>query len=312
MKVGVIGAGMWGKNHVKTLHEMGCLGVVVEMNDTLRNQTQSLYPDTPCVSSLDQVFGDSRLDSEIGHFVIATPAHTHTPVGVQCLEAGKDILVEKPMTLSVADAQILIDKARAVSKQLMVGHLLLFQPAIAFIREYLESGKLGEIYTLHQVRSKLGRARANEDVLWSFGVHDVAVLLHLIGEAPEKVNALGHKGLQPEIADDVYVQMEFDSGVIAHLHNSWLWPEVERKLTIVGSKGMLVYDELAQNVALHRKTIDSDLNNQDEGSEIVFEGAAQPLQLELEHFIHCCETGETPIADGQNGIDVIRVLEAAS
>lgn len=302
---------MWGKNHVKTLHEMGQLGVVVEMSESLREAAQTQYPDIPCLASLDEVRADETLNSEVGHFVIATPAHTHTDVGISCLEAGKDILVEKPMTLSVADAQKLIDKADETGQELMVGHLLLFQPAISFIKDYLNSGKLGDVYTLHQVRSKLGRARANEDVLWSFGVHDIAVLLHLIGEAPEKVNGLGHKGLQAEIADDVYVQMEFSSGIIAHLHNSWLWPEVERKLTIVGSKGMLVYDELAQNVVLHRKTIDADLANQDEGSEIVFEGADQPLRLELEHFIQCCETGATPIADGQNGLEVIRVLEAA-
>lgn len=303
---------MWGKNHVKTLHEMGKLGVVVEMSDDLREQTQAQFPDIPCVSELDEVVNDQNLNAEIGHFVIATPAHTHTAVGVACLEAGKDILVEKPMTLSVADAEILTNKAKELGKTLMVGHLLLFQPAISFIRDYLREGKLGDVYTLHQVRSKLGRARANEDVLWSFGVHDIAVLLHLIGDAPHKVTALGHKGLQPEIADDVYVQMEFESGVIAHLHNSWLWPEVERKLTVVGSKGMLVYDELEQNVVLHRKTISDSLANQDEGSEVVFEGAAQPLRLELEHFLHCCDTGETPIADGQNGIEVIRVLESAS
>jgi predicted dehydrogenase len=125
---------------------------------------------------------------------------------------------------------------------------------------------------------------------------------------------MGHAGLQPDngISDDVHLQMEFGSGVQAYLHNSWLWPQVERRLVVVGSQGMLVYDELSQTVTLHRKTIDSDLQNVDEGEEEVFQGAAQPLQLELEYFISAIETGECSIADGQNGLDVVRVLEEAA
>ena len=150
--------------------------------------------------------------------------------------------------------------------------------------------------------------------MWSFGVHDLAVLLYLTGEGPSRIQAMGHAGLQPDkgISDDVHLQMEFGSGAQAYLHNSWLWPQVERRLVVVGSQGMLVYDELSQTVTLHKKTIDSDLQNVDEGEEEIFQGAAQPLQLELEHFISAIETGECSIADGQNGLEVVRVLEDAA
>ena len=143
------------------------------------------------------------------------------------------------------------------------------------------------------------------------GVHDVAVLLHLVGAAPTSTTFSGHCGLQSEIEDDTYLHMDFPGGVKAHLHNSWLWPTNRRGLTVVGEKGMLVYDEVAQNVTLHRKTIDADLQNQDGGEEVVFEGSGQPLRLELEHFIDCIATRATPRSDGQNGLDVVRVLETA-
>ena len=149
---------------------------------------------------------------------------------------------------------------------------------------------LGSIYHLHQERKKLGRARYIENVTWSLGVHDVAVLLYLVGEEPQAVYASGHCGLQKNVEDDVYVHMEFANGAKAHLHNSWLWPENRRQLTIIGEKGMLVYDEVAGKVIFHRKTIDQDLNNQDVGCETVFEGTEPPLRLELQHFIDCVET----------------------
>jgi len=313
-KIAVVGGGNWGKNHVKTLHSMGALGAVVELNPELREKIKAEYPDVAVVDDIKAVLEGAEGVPECAGLVIATPAHIHYPIGVQCLEAGKAVLIEKPMTLDSGESEKLVEAAEKAGRILMVGHLLLFQPAVQAIKQYLDSGELGELRTLHQVRSKLGKARAVEDVMWSFGVHDLAVLLYLTGEGPSKIQAMGHAGLQPEkgICDDVHLQMEFGSGAQAYLHNSWLWPQVERRLVVTGSKGMLVYDELSQTVTLHRKTIDSDLQNVDEGEEEIFQGAAQPLQLELEHFISAIETGNCTIADGQNGLDVVRVLEEAA
>lgn len=308
MKAGVVGAGAWGKNHVRTLHEMGCLGVVVEMSETLRASVREEYPGVPVVSSLNEMLADESL-SDVEAFVVATPAPTHAPVAEQLFGAGKHVLVEKPMTLNAGDAETIVRASQDAGRTLMVGHLLLFQPAIQFVKQYLEEGKLGQVFTLTQRRSKLGRARSVENVLWSFGVHDVAVLLYLVGEAPVESNSFGHSAVTEGIEDDVHLHMRFSNGVLANLHNSWLWPRVERELIVTGENGILVYDELNQQVILHRKGIDGSLQNVDEGEEVLFEGAAQPLQLELEHFLKCCESGETPIADGQNGLDVVRVLE---
>ena len=203
----------------------------------------------------------------------------------------------------------LVEKAKSNDRILMVGHLLLYQPAIQFIKKYLQDGKLGKIYHLHQERKKLGRARYVENVTWSLGVHDLAVLLYLVGDPPRHIFASGHCGLQKQVEDDVYVHMTFGDGTKAHLHNSWLWPENRRQLTVIGEKGILVYDEVNSRVIFHSKTIDAELNNHDNGTEILFEGDGQPLRLELEHFLECLETRKPPISDGANGLQVVEALE---
>ena len=311
MKVGVIGAGAWGINHVRTLHEMGRLGVVVEMSSVLRAVVAEKFPDVPLLDSLEALWSTPDLADGIDAFVVATPAQTHADIAAELFAHGKHVLVEKPMALGTSDARRITAAAETAGKTLMVGHLLLFQPAIQFLKGYLDEGKLGGVRTLTQRRSKLGRARRVENVLWSFGVHDVAVLLYLVGAAPVETRASGHAAVTEGIEDDVHLHLRFENGILANLHNSWLWPRVERELIITGEKGILVYDEIQQQVILHRKGIDADLRNVDEGEEVLFEGAAQPLRLELEHFLECCETGKTPIADGKNGVDVVGVLEVA-
>lgn len=305
MKIGVIGAGNWGKNIVKTLAELEVLGGIVDYSEDNRAK----------VSEFGQTFDheDPLLTNpEIHGIAIATPGHTHFEVAKKCLLAGKDVFVEKPMVLSSAQGDELVRLAAEHGRVLMVGHLLIYQPAITFIKKAISDGMIGKLASLHQERLNLGRARAVENVLWSIGVHDIAVLLYLIGEAPTSVSAFGQKVLQPSIDDDVYVHMGFGTGdVLAHVHSSWLWPVLRRCLTVVGSEGMLVYDELAQNVTLHKKSIDESLASINLGEEIVFEGAGKPLTLEMEHFIHCIATRETPISDGKSAVEVLRVIESA-
>ena len=306
MKIAVIGAGNWGINLVRNLRDLDALSHVVEAVPELRERAAGEAPRA-------EVIGDYRplLEAGIDAVAIATPVPTHHAIAREFLAAGVDVFVEKPMTFTVAEAQDLVDLAASEGRILMVGHLLLYQPAIHWLKEYLDAGKLGQVFSLHQERAKLGRARAAENVLWSLGVHDVAVLLHLAGAAPGSIQFSGHCGLQEGIEDDAYLHMEFPGGVKAHLHNSWLWPENRRSLTVVGEGGMLVYDEIAQTITLHRKTIDAELNNCDRGEEVVFEGSGQPLKLEMEHFIDCIRTRQAPRSDGQNGLDVVRVLESA-
>jgi predicted dehydrogenase len=306
MKIGIIGVGNWGKNLVKNLSDMGVLcGVADGVSENLKN-AQAVNPEIHTYEDHKELLKDNY-----DAVAIATPAHTHCAIAKDAMEVGCDVFIEKPMTLDPAEAEALKQLGDKLDKVVMVGHLLLYQPAIAYIKESLDRGDIGKVYTLHQRRSKQGRARAVENVLWSFGVHDVAVLLYLAGQAPTDIQVSGHCGLQAGIEDDTYLHLTFPDESKAHLHNSWLWPIVERGLIIIGEKGMLVYDEIAQNVKLVKKTIDSNLNNVDAGEEIVFEGSGQPLRIELEHFVDCCKNRTKPNSCGQNGLDVVTVLAKA-
>ncbi|HEU68148.1 MAG TPA: Gfo/Idh/MocA family oxidoreductase [Candidatus Acetothermia bacterium] len=307
MKVGLIGAGGWGRNLARTLAELGALGGIAEVRPEARDELRSVYPDVP-------VYPDHRLllAGSLPAVAIATPAATHYALAREALEAAKHVFVEKPLALRREEGEDLADRADRAGRTLMVGHLLLYQPAVGWMKEYLAAGSLGGLSSLHQERLNLGTVRTVENALWSLGVHDVAVLLHLVGERPVGVQAVGQAVLQPHVEDDVHLHLAFPSGVRAHVHASWLWPEKRRRLTVVGSQAMLVYDEIAQEVTLHRKRIGEDLRPREEGSEVVFRGAAQPLRLEMEHFLACVRDGRRPLSDGRRAVEVVAVLEEAS
>ena len=313
MNIVVAGAGAWGKNHLKTLHGLGALAGVVEVEGTSRARVERDYPGLPVWDRLDQAFGHGV---PVDGIVIATPAPTHLPLAAQALRAGYGVLVEKPMTLETADAQFLVDEARAAGRTLMVGHLLLYQPAVRELKRLLDAGTIGRCLRIHQERTNHGRARSTENALWSLAPHDVAVLLHLLGQAPRTVTASGAAFLQPGIHDDVHVEMDFGGGRSAHIHVSWYWPGKGRTLRVLGERGMLVYDEEDQSLTLHRKHLQGGgggdrLAPVDEGTLRLYEGAGEPLRLEDEHFLHCLATGATPVSDGPSGVEVIRVLERA-
>ncbi len=307
MRVAVLGAGNWGKNLVANLYDLGRLAAVAEPSIDLRKTLKSQYPDVTLYDNHQEI-----MDSDIPAIAIATPVATHYELVKIGLEKGKDVFVEKPITLKTSEAEDLARMADRENRILMVGHLLLYQPAIEFIKKSIADGLIGELKGLHQERLNLGRARSVENVMWSFGVHDIAVLNYLIASPLKDFKVIGHKILQEAVDDDVYLHMTFKNGVQAHLHSSWLWPEKQRKLVVVGAKGMLVYDELAQTVVHHRKTIDTDLSNKDKGQEIVFQGEAQPLRLEMQHFLNAIKTRSKPFSDGWSAVEVIGILESAS
>ncbi len=306
MKVGLIGAGGWGKNLARTLYELGALGGIAEIRPEVRGQLKAIYPHVPLYPDYPDL-----LASDLPAVAIATPAATHFALAKEALLAGKHVFVEKPLALCRRDAEELADVAEQRGLVLMVGHLLLYQPAMRWIKDYLASGNLGDLWSLHQERLNLGTVRTVENALWSLGVHDVAVVLHLVGQAPERTRAVAQTVLQSGVADDVYLHLAFASGARGHIHVSWLWPEKRRRLTIIGSKGMLVYDEITQAVTLHRKRIGADLKPADEGEEVVFRGAAQPLTLEMEHFLACVQDGRRPLTDGRSAVEVVAVIEEA-
>ena len=307
LRVALIGAGNWGRNLVKNFYHLGVLAAVVDEDERRLYEVGKDYPDVKLLNSTDDVW-----DMPVSAVAIATPVPTHYALAKTALMAGKDVFVEKPLALRAIEAEELSSLARENSCLLMVGHLLLYQPAIRWIKDFIAQGNLGKLYSLHEERLNLGRARAVENALWSLGVHDVALFLDIVGEKPREIKVTGQQALQPGIEDDVYLHLSFPGGVFAHLHASWLWPEKRRRLTVIGEEGMLVYDEIAQTVTWHKKSINSKLENVDKGEEVVFRGDAEPLKIELSHFIECCKNRAKPYSDGESAVAVVQVLEEAN
>lgn len=303
----VVGAGNWGKNLIKNFYNLGALAGVAEMNPDLRSKVEESYPEVKTYEDIQEV-----LTTDVSAVVLATPAPTHYKFALAALEAGKDIFVEKPMTLRTEEARKLAEYADKHSRVLMVGHLLLYQPAISWMRDYLASGKAGKVLHVATQRAKLGKVRREENVWWSFAPHDVSVVLDLLGNPQvEKLQASGQAMLQAGIEDNVHVDITFKSGQTAHLHSSWYWPQLLRSTTVITEQQMLVYDEVAQKVVIYNKGVDEQLNNRDEGSEIVDVAASEPLKIECEHFLNCLQTREKPRSDGWNGVAVVEILEKA-
>ena len=242
---------------------------------------------------------------------------THAALAVRVLEAGKHCFVEKPLAQSVADAERAVAAARASGRLLMVGHLLEYHPGVRKLKEIADSGELGDIHYIYSNRLNLGQLRADENALWSLGAHDISVILHLAGEDPFEVSAHGESYMRPGIEDVVFAFLRFPSGLAAHLHLSWLDPHKERRFTVVGSQRMATFDDmdLERKVTVYDKGFDQSASSY--GEYITRAGDiysprisnAEPLRLEVEHFVECVRTGATPRSDGESGLRVVRVLE---
>lgn len=307
VRVAVLGAGRWGRNLVRNLHDLGALAAVVDPDPRIREEVRHAYPGTVVVPDPERA-----LHSTVDAVVIATPAPTHADLAIEALRAGKDVFVEKPFTLTAEDARRVVKEAEANQRVLMVGHLLLYQPAIEFLKDYLAGGMIGWVATLYQDRLNLGTVRRVENALWSLGVHDVAAMLFLVGQAPVTVDTWGQRVLQQSVEDDMHLHMLFPSGTEAHVHSSWLWPERRRRLTAIGTEAMVVYDEDTHQVTLHRRKAAADLTVHDEGSELLFTGDPEPLKYELAHFLECVRDRTEPRSSGASAVPVIQVLEQAN
>ncbi len=228
LKLGVIGAGAWGRNHVRTAASLadGELAAVCDTDAKRREQLCRQYPGLHVTADAADLIG--RVEA----VVIAAPAATHARFALQCIEAGKPCLVEKPFALTTSDAEAVARAAGERRVPVLAGHLLLFHPAVERLRTLVQGGELGRLYYLYGLRVNLGQVRADENALWSFGPHDVSVALYLLGEAPVRVAAHGKSYLQRRVEDVVFLTMEFATGILAHVQLSWLDPHKERKLTV--------------------------------------------------------------------------------
>jgi predicted dehydrogenase len=309
MKIAVLGCGHWGKNLVRNFKELGVLSVVCDPTPAGRQLAASIAPDATIGESIDDAI-DARVDG----VVVATPAETHFGIASRALEAGLDVTVEKPMALSIADARTLVRLARERDRILMVGHVLEYHPAIVALRDLVRAGELGKIHYIYSTRLSLGKIRREENILWSFAPHDIAVILRLMGALPFQVLACGGAYIQPNIPDVTVTNMLFDNGVRAHIHVSWLHPFKEQRLVVIGSKKMATFDDVSKKLLLYDQRVElkegEPVPIKGEGEVVAFD-AAEPLRLACQAFHDAVHSRETPLTDGRSGLDVLKVLEAA-
>jgi UDP-2-acetamido-3-amino-2,3-dideoxy-glucuronate N-acetyltransferase len=312
IKVAVVGAGYWGINHVRNFHEIGALKTVCDASDASLKKIGETFSNI----SVEPDYQKLLADEEVRGVVIATPAETHYRLAAAAMGAGKHVLVEKPLTLDVEEGERLVKLARDKNVTLMVGHLLEYHPAILRLRELIVSGELGELRYVYSNRLNLGKVRREENILWSFAPHDIAIILRLVGELPVQVAATGGAYLQAHIADVTVTNIEFPTGVRAHIFVSWLHPYKEQRLVVVGSKKMAVFDDVRKDgkLMIYDQGVEfvggEPVMRKNEGIAETLE-KAEPLRRECLHFLECMETGKSPLTDGESGLQVLRILEAA-
>jgi predicted dehydrogenase len=316
IRVGVVGLGYWGPNIARNLASMpGCeLVWLCDGSEEARAKHARSFPG----AEMTPRFADLLADRDLDAVFLATPVSTHADLAVATLEAGKHCFVEKPLATNSEDAERAVATAAAAERILMVGHLLEYHPAVARLKQMVDAQELGELFYVYGNRLNLGKLRDDENALWSLGAHDVSVVLHLIGEEPDECIAQGASFVRPGIEDVVFCYLRFPSGIVAHLHLSWLDPHKERRLTIVGSKRMATFDDMLieGKLTLYDKGFDEDTRSW--GEYIARSGDTfspripnvEPLGIECEHFIDCVRTGARPRSDGESGLRVVRVLEA--
>ena len=315
IRVGVVGLGYWGPNLARNLAMIpGCeLAWLCDASDQARGRLERSFPAAQATGDIADLLGDERLDA----VVLATPVPMHAELAIAVAAAGKHCFVEKPLATNAADAERAVVAAEDAGKVLMVGHLLEYHPAVARLKELIDSDELGGLYYIYGNRLNLGKLRADENALWSLGAHDVSVALHLIGEEPHECLAQGASYVREGVQDVVFCYLRFPSGIVAHLHLSWLDPHKERRITVVGSRRMATFDDMLieGKLTVYDKGFDEDARSW--GEYIARSGDTfspripnvEPLRIECEHFLECIRTGATPRSDGHSGLRVVRVLE---
>jgi predicted dehydrogenase len=315
IKVGVVGLGYWGPNLARNFDRLGEteLSWICDASEDALDRVGPQFPTARRTTELDDLLGDEQLDA----VVVATPVPLHADLAVKVLDAGKHCFVEKPLAQSVADAERVVEASDRAGKVLMVGHLLEYHPGVRKLKEVADSGDLGSIRYIYGNRLNLGKVRPDENALWSLGAHDVSVLLHLAEEEPDEMHAFGESYMNPPVEDVVFCYLRFPSGLMAHLHLSWLDPHKERRFTIVGSEKMATFDDMAleQKLVIYDKGFDQPYASFGEyiaRSGDVWSPAIsneEPLRIECGHFAECVRDGKTPVSDGRSGLRVVRVLE---
>ena len=319
LRLGLVGYGYWGPNLARNFHQLpdAWLVACADADEKRLAEVARLYPIQQTATDARALIENPTLDA----LVIATPARSHCALVKQALEAGKHVLVEKPLAMSSSEARELIDVAKERERVLMVGHTFEYNPAVWKIQEMLDAGALGELYYIYSNRVNLGRLQTDINVLWSIAPHDVSILLALLKHMPQSVSAHGATYLHPNIQDVVFALLRFQNNVVGHIHASWLDPSKTRQMTIVGSEKMIVYDDVDPEAKL--KIYDKGVYKRgDAFGEFQMKirsgdlyipkiDLTEPLKYECAHFLECIRENKTPRTDGENGLRVIQILEAA-
>ena len=314
VRLAIVGVGRWGINHVKTAATLlgRDLRLVCDLKNAGREQIAALAPHAEFTNDICEVA--NRTD--INAVIIATPAETHFDIASLMLRNGKACLVEKPLTLDCASARRLIAVAKQQNQLLMVGHILMFHPAVAEMKRLVARGAIGKLQYIYSNRLNLGTVRSEENILWSFAPHDIAIIQYLIGSKPIAVDAKGATFLQRGIEDITVTHLTYSENIHAHIFVSWLHPFKEQRLVVIGDKGMIVFEDSApkEKLRFYRKGIDIEhgaLNKFDAPYQVVRLSAGQPLELEQRHFYDCVRHDRQPLTDGAHALEVLSVLELA-
>lgn len=321
-KVGIIGYGYWGPNLARNFYELSSTNLVAiaDLNEERLKQVKSKYPQVIATHDYRELF-----DLDLDAVVVATPPATHHRIAKECMEHNLHVLIEKPMTLKSEDAEELIKLADAKNLTLMVGHIFSYNSAVHALKKYIDSGELGEIYYIDSARLSLGLFQPNSNVLWDLAPHDISILLYLLGEKPISVSAHGNPCVFDKIVDVAYLNLIFPNKIPAYVHVSWLDPCKVRRVTVVGSKKMAVYNDIEneQKIKIYDKSVNVPPAYTDGGfdefqcsyhsGDITIPNIriAEPLRQECQHFIDCVVNHTKPHSSGQEGWEVVKILEAA-
>jgi UDP-2-acetamido-3-amino-2,3-dideoxy-glucuronate N-acetyltransferase len=310
-RVAVFGCGYWGQNLVRNFHQLGALAMVCDLAESGRARARELSPTSEVVDNFEAVLKRDDVEG----VVLATPAETHRDLAIRAMEAGKDVFVEKPMALDAREGFEMQRVAEQRGRILMVGHLLEYHPAVLKLKEMITAGTLGKVNYIYSNRLNFGKIRTEENALWSFAPHDIAVILRLFGSMPIEVTCVGGSYLTPNLADVTVSCLHFSSGQRAHIFVSWLNPFKEQKLVVFGDKQMAVFNDMEKDgkLVVYNQRVDFDNRKpvlQKGESTPVAIAASEPLRNECEHFLECVRTRKKPVTDGMNGIHVLQVLQA--
>lgn len=308
-KVAVIGCGYWGKNLVRNFHALGALAQVCDSTDQGRATAADIAPETPFTDRIEDVF-----ESDVPAVVIATPAVTHYDLARRAMRAGKDVFVEKPLALAYDEGAELVSLARESGLILMVGHVLEYHPAVVRLNQLVREGELGQVRYIYSNRLNLGKVRREENILWSFAPHDIAIILRLMGGMPFQVGAVGGAYVQPNIPDTTITNLLFDNGARAHIFVSWLHPFKEQRLVVIGSERMATFDDVSKQLLMYDQRVEvrggEPFPVKAPGEPVEWE-ADEPLRLECEAFLDAVRSRVEPVTSGESGLQVLRVLQAA-